>query len=71
MEIRMEHVLHNRLGVGGGEFPVRFSEYQTSYFKDLVGRQAHSFMVYFDPELGILESQFMHASYVNIKHIFG
>lgn len=44
----------NPLGVGGNNYPVRFSEYQTEYFqKGMWGRVAHSLWFTLLPELGI------------------
>jgi hypothetical protein len=41
-------------GVGGGNFPVRFPDYQTSYFTyNMWGRAAHSLWFTIIPELGI------------------
>jgi len=64
--------LHNPLGVGGGNFPVRFSEYQTSYFTRFMwGRQAHSLWFTLIPELGIFGiAIYAWLLMVNIKHIF-
>ena len=46
--------LDNPLGVGGGNFPVRFPEYQTDYFqRGMWGRVAHSLWFTLLPELGI------------------
>jgi len=47
--------LDNPLGVGGNNYPVRFPEYQTDYFKrGMYGRVAHSLWFTLIPELGIL-----------------
>jgi putative inorganic carbon (hco3(-)) transporter len=46
--------LDNPLGVGGGNFMVRFAEYQTNYFsRGMWGRAAHSLWFTLIPELGI------------------
>jgi hypothetical protein len=45
---------HNPLGIGGANFPSRFPEYQTSYFKrSMWGRVAHSLWFTLIPETGI------------------
>jgi O-antigen ligase len=64
--------LHNPLGVGGGNFPVRFSEYQTSYFtRYMWGRQAHSLWFTLIPEQGVFGiAIYAWLFIVNIKHIF-
>jgi O-antigen ligase len=46
--------VHNPLGVGGNNFQVRFSEYQTAYFqRGMWGRVAHSLWFTLLAELGI------------------
>ena len=46
--------VHNPLGVGGDNFQVRFSQYQTEYFqRGMWGRVAHSLWVTLLTELGI------------------
>jgi O-antigen ligase len=47
--------LDNPLGVGGNNFPVRFSEYQSSFFtRGMWGRAAHSIWFTLLPESGII-----------------
>jgi O-antigen ligase len=47
--------IHNPIGVGGNNFPVRFQEYQTEYFKrGMWGRVAHSIWFTLLPEVGII-----------------
>jgi hypothetical protein len=64
--------VHNPLGVGGGNFPVRFGQYQTDYFTRIMwGRQAHSLWFTLIPELGIFGIiVYLWLLIVNIKHIF-
>ncbi len=46
--------LHNPLGVGGGNFPVKFADYQDRYFqRGMWGRMAHSLWFTLLPELGV------------------
>ena len=64
--------LDNPLGVGGGNFPARFPEYQSDYFKrGMWGRAAHSLWFTLIPELGIA-GIFIYLSllYYNLKDIF-
>jgi probable O-glycosylation ligase (exosortase A-associated) len=64
--------LDNPLGVGGGNFPARFPEYQSDYFKrGMWGRAAHSLWFTLIPELGIA-GIFIYLSllYYNVKDIF-
>ena len=63
--------LDNPLGVGGNNYPVRFPEYQTDYFKrGMWGRAAHSLWFTLLPELGIM-GIIIYASllYYNLKDI--
>jgi putative inorganic carbon (hco3(-)) transporter len=64
--------LDNPLGVGGGNFMVRFPEYQTDYFKrGMWGRVSHSLWFTLIPELGIF-GIFIYLSllYHNLRDIF-
>jgi probable O-glycosylation ligase (exosortase A-associated) len=62
----------NPLGVGGNNYPVRISEYQTDYFqRGMYGRVAHSLWFTLIPELGLFGIYFYLALlYYNLKDIF-
>ena len=64
--------LDNPLGVGGGNFIVRFPEYQTEYFqRGMWGKAAHSLWFTLIPELGIFGVLIFFALlYYNLKDIF-
>ena len=64
--------LAHPLGVGGNNFPMRFSEYQTNYFKrGMWGREAHSLWFTLITELGIGGIIiFSLLLYYNIRDIF-
>jgi len=64
--------LDHPLGVGGGNFSVRFSEYQTDYFQRVMwGKAAHSLWFTLLAELGIFGVLiFFRLLYLNLKDIF-
>ncbi len=61
----------NLLGVGGGNFMVRFPEYQGDYFKrGMWGRVAHSIWFTLIPELGVIGIfLYFDLLYTNIKDV--
>lgn len=64
--------LDNPFGVGGGNFPIRFPEYQGDRFdRGMWGRAAHSLWFTLFPELGIVGAfLFFRLIYVNVKDVF-
>lgn len=62
----------NPLGVGGDNFGMRFSEYQTAKFtRDMWGRAAHSVWIQLLTELGVLGvTLYGFLLYYNLKDIF-
>lgn len=64
--------INNPLGVGGNNFQVRFSEYQTDWFRrGMWGRVAHSLWFTLIPELGIFGIYiYFSLLYYNLKDIF-
>jgi hypothetical protein len=64
--------LHNPLGVGGNNYQIRFTEYQSSWFRrGMWGRVAHSLWFTLLPETGIIGvAIFFSLLFINIRDIF-
>jgi len=64
--------LHNPLGVGGNNYQVRFSEYQSDYFRrGMWGRVAHSLWFTLLPETGIIGTIiYLFLLFINIRDVF-
>ncbi|MEW8418613.1 MAG: O-antigen ligase family protein [Candidatus Thiodiazotropha endolucinida] len=64
--------LYNPLGVGGNNFQIHFSDYQTDYFRrEMWGRVAHSIWFTLLPELGVIGVfLYFNLMFSSIKKLF-